>query len=98
MQLSNTPKQIISNLQIILDNVHDYDLHCSSWIAGTSKISGLQPCNGLNIADNEAQWIVHFSDDKGLGISDVVCVGSPVIITLFTKKKLANKYTKKIGP
>ena len=50
------------------------------------KISGLRPCNGLNIADNEAQWIVHFSDDKGLGISNAVRMGSPVIIKLFTKK------------
>ena len=29
-------------------------------------------------------------------ISDAVCVGSPVVIKLFTKK-LTNKYTKKFG-
>ena len=54
-------------------------------------------CNGLNIADNEAQWILHFTDNKELGrstISDAVCVGSPVIIKLFTKKVNKQVYEK----
>ena len=56
-------------------------------------------CNGLNIADNEVyryftfHTIIDIAGARG-AFSDAVCVGSPVMIKLFTKK-LTNKYVKK---
>ena len=41
------------------------------------------------------QTIIDIAGARG-AISDVVCMGSPVIIIIY-KKKLTNKYTKKIG-
>ena len=41
------------------------------------------------------QTIIDIDGVRGT-ISDAVCVGSPVIIKLFTKK-LTNKYTKKLA-
>ena len=53
--------------------------------------------NKLNIADNGYFTIQTIIDIVGVhgAISDVVCVGSPVII-INSKKKLTNKYTQKI--
>ena len=58
--------------------------------------------NGLNIADNEHNGYLTFQtiiDIAGVhgAFSDAICVGSPVIIQLFVKKMLTNKYTKKFG-
>ena len=55
-------------------------------------------CNGLNIADNgyfTFQTIIGIAGVRS-AISDAVCMGSSVIIKLFTKK-LINNYTNKFG-
>ena len=58
-------------------------------------------CNGLNIADNETYGYFTFQmiiEAHGK-ISDAVCVGSPVIIIIFTikiQKSFINKYTKNL--
>ena len=54
-------------------------------------------CNGLNIADNgyfTFQTIIDIAGVRGT-ISDVVCVGSPVIVIIY--KKVIKQVHKKIG-
>ena len=54
-------------------------------------------CNGLNIADNgyfTFQTIIDIAGARGT-ISDVVCVGSPVIVIIY--KKVIKQVHKKIG-
>ena len=55
-------------------------------------------CNELNIADNEVQWIRHFSDDNRCAQRHFKCS-----MRGFTshnnclQKKITNKYTEKFG-
>jgi len=55
-------------------------------------------CNGLNIAENEAQWMLHLIDLTGVQhyyfVLGAECVGVHQSILLFTNKLY---YTEKLG-